>query len=401
MLTMLASKTTMLNGLKTAVPLVAPPCSHRVFATSRRDFYDVLGVPRSASENDIKKAYRKLALKWHPDRNPDNRAEAEKNFREISDAYSTLSDKASRANYDATNGYGYSGGPSSGGYGSPFGGFPGGFAGGRPGGVHHHDVNPEDLFRSMFGGMGLEQVLKSSNFATLSEKDLENLMRMASMQHAAQTRGGGAPGGGGSGGSGSGASYQPPMNGSGFMNNFGPNTPRAVTMQQIFEKNGRLVKRTTTTFHRPDGKQEQQVAEEDLGPSVSQMGGQGGGSSDGNKGGQGAMGGFNPGGFFGMPPFGGGFRTASTATAAAASAASGGDTGAEAKGETSSTPYKTDVRDAVPHSSLGEMLLKLAAIGRLSGLSFRKSMAEGPMMPHPSIHGHARAASTSRRPRLS
>uniref|UniRef100_A0A8B9LTN5 J domain-containing protein n=1 Tax=Astyanax mexicanus TaxID=7994 RepID=A0A8B9LTN5_ASTMX len=54
------------------------------------DYYDVLGVSRSASQDDIKKAYRKLALRWHPDKNPDNKEEAERKFKEIAEAYEVL-----------------------------------------------------------------------------------------------------------------------------------------------------------------------------------------------------------------------------------------------------------------------------------------------------------------------
>lgn len=68
--------------------------------SSKADYYVVLGVPRSASESDIKKAYYKLALRWHPDKNPGNQAEAEKKFKEISEAYEVLSDKQKRATYD-------------------------------------------------------------------------------------------------------------------------------------------------------------------------------------------------------------------------------------------------------------------------------------------------------------
>ncbi|XP_005183612.1 dnaJ homolog subfamily B member 2 isoform X1 [Musca domestica] len=64
------------------------------------DYYKVLDVPRSATDTEIKKAYRKLALKWHPDKNPDNLDEANKRFRELSEAYEVLSDERKRKIYD-------------------------------------------------------------------------------------------------------------------------------------------------------------------------------------------------------------------------------------------------------------------------------------------------------------
>ena len=67
---------------------------------SKRDFYEILGVQRDASEADIKKAYRKLAIKHHPDKNPDD-ASAESKFKEAAEAYEVLSDQQKRAKYRA------------------------------------------------------------------------------------------------------------------------------------------------------------------------------------------------------------------------------------------------------------------------------------------------------------
>ncbi|RWS31521.1 dnaJ subfamily B member 6-like protein [Leptotrombidium deliense] len=64
------------------------------------DYYKILEVPRNASDADIKKAYRRLALKWHPDKNPECKDEAEKRFKEISEAYEVLSDDKKRQIYD-------------------------------------------------------------------------------------------------------------------------------------------------------------------------------------------------------------------------------------------------------------------------------------------------------------
>lgn len=106
-------------------------------ATQKRDYYEVLGVARDSSDDDIKKAYRKLAVKYHPDKNPGDKA-AEEKFKELGEAYEILSNADKRAAYDR---YGH-GAFAQGGVGA------GGFGGG--GGFH----DPFDVFREVFGGGG-------------------------------------------------------------------------------------------------------------------------------------------------------------------------------------------------------------------------------------------------------
>ncbi|MGH8102637.1 MAG: DnaJ domain-containing protein, partial [Chthoniobacterales bacterium] len=68
-------------------------------ATQKRDYYEVLGVDRNASGDEIKRAYRKLAVQYHPDKNPDD-AHAEEKFKELGEAYDVLMDAEKRAGYD-------------------------------------------------------------------------------------------------------------------------------------------------------------------------------------------------------------------------------------------------------------------------------------------------------------
>ena len=81
---------------------------------AKRDYYDVLGVERTCTEIELKSAYRKLALQFHPDRNPNN-PDAEEKFKEVSEAYAVLADSEKRAVYDRYGHAGLGGGPADGG----------------------------------------------------------------------------------------------------------------------------------------------------------------------------------------------------------------------------------------------------------------------------------------------
>ena len=105
---------------------------------AKRDYYEVLGVGKQATDDEIKKAYRKIAIKYHPDRNPGNK-EAEEKFKEAAEAYSVLSDKQKRQQYDQ---FGFDGPNMEGG----FGGF------GDAGGFSMDDIF--SMFGDVFGGRG-------------------------------------------------------------------------------------------------------------------------------------------------------------------------------------------------------------------------------------------------------
>ena len=116
----------------------------RLLSTSYLDPHDILGVKRGASPDDLKKAYRKLAMKHHPDRNPDD-PEAERKFKEASEAYNQLSSGGGGSSQQGFPGGGGGGFPGGGG------GFGGGFGGGGPQGFGNADA--ERLFRDLFGEM--------------------------------------------------------------------------------------------------------------------------------------------------------------------------------------------------------------------------------------------------------
>ena len=131
---------------------------------AKKDYYDVLGLNRDASEEDIKKSYRKLAMKWHPDRNPDN-PKAEEHFKEAKEAYEILSDGQRRAAYDQ---FGHAGVDASaaagaGAAGAGFGGFADAFG---------------DIFGDIFGGgRGRTSVYRGADLRYNLEISLEDAAR--------------------------------------------------------------------------------------------------------------------------------------------------------------------------------------------------------------------------------
>lgn len=132
--------------------------------SEKRDYYEILGVERSASEGEIKKAYRKLALKYHPDKNP-NDVEAEEKFKEAAEAYEVLSNAEKRQRYDQ---FGHAGVDGSGGFGG--------------GGMNMDDIFSQ--FGDIFGGFGgfsggggsRQRVVKGSNLRVKIKLSLEEVL---------------------------------------------------------------------------------------------------------------------------------------------------------------------------------------------------------------------------------
>lgn len=119
-----------------------------------KDYYQILGLQKGASEDEVKKAYRKLAVKWHPDKNPSNRERAEAKFKEVGEAYDVLSDPEKKQVYDAYGEEGLkSGAPPQGAGGQGGGGFPmGGQQGGGYQSYSFDQRQAEKIFEQFFGG---------------------------------------------------------------------------------------------------------------------------------------------------------------------------------------------------------------------------------------------------------
>lgn len=149
---------------------------------ANKDYYDILGVPRTATEEEIKKAYRNLARKYHPDLHPDKKREMEAKFKEINEAYSVLGDPKKRADYDLTGGVTFEPGR---------GGYP------PPGGVPYEDIGGfggfggfEDIFGEIFGsgarrrrgrpGADLEHHLELDFLHSVKGADIKVTVRRAS-----------------------------------------------------------------------------------------------------------------------------------------------------------------------------------------------------------------------------
>ncbi len=137
---------------------------------SKRDYYEVLGVSKSASADEIKKAYRKQALKYHPDKNPGDKV-AEEKFKEAAEAYEVLSDANKKARYDQFGHAGMGG--------------AGGFGGGFGGGMNMEDIFSQfgDIFGGHFGGSfggfgggGGRQQLRGSNLRVRIKLNLEEMV---------------------------------------------------------------------------------------------------------------------------------------------------------------------------------------------------------------------------------
>ncbi len=249
-----------------------------------KDFYEVLGVSKDANESQIKKAYRKLALKYHPDKNPGN-PQAEEMFKAVSEAYETLGDAQKRREYDQIQ--------AGGGFGNDFESFGGSGFGGNSGGFSNHrhhqrhafgmnqahdlframfqDMMDDDFFGSAFGGHQQQRGARSNGRnATRSNSNNTNRVQdpFSTMMGGMGGFGGGfgsmfdemenaMRGGGGGGGNGftSMSSFSSSSGG-------GMGAGRSVSTSSFTGPDGRTVTKTTTTIRHADGSVETHSSED-------------------------------------------------------------------------------------------------------------------------------------------
>jgi molecular chaperone DnaJ len=146
----------------------------------KRDYYEVLGLKKGASDDEIKKAFRKMAMKYHPDKNPDDK-KAEESFKEVNEAYGILSDKEKKDLYDK---FGHAGVDPNSGFGAGGGGF-GGFGGAGGAGFDFSDLG--DIFGSFFGGGGGSSSARRRN-APRKGTDLQVTLRITFNEAAFGTK---------------------------------------------------------------------------------------------------------------------------------------------------------------------------------------------------------------------
>eukprot|EP00033_Pygsuia_biforma_P001708 GCRY01001914.1.p1 GENE.GCRY01001914.1~~GCRY01001914.1.p1 ORF type:complete len:190 (+),score=21.64 GCRY01001914.1:214-783(+) len=122
-------------------------CFFGILESKESSYYETLGVKTNASQQEIKKAYRTLAMKWHPDKNPDNREEAEVKFRSIAEAYEVLKDEEKRQIYDLSD---------------PFAGFDFDFSGFDPSSIFQDAFQGVDLGSFFSFGSGSQHTVKTN-----------------------------------------------------------------------------------------------------------------------------------------------------------------------------------------------------------------------------------------------
>ncbi|ORY23351.1 hypothetical protein BCR39DRAFT_600833 [Naematelia encephala] len=211
-------------------------------------YYKTLGISKDATEADIKKAYRKESLKWHPDKNPgEKRAAAEERFKKVGEAYEVLSDPQKRELYDQLGEEGLKGG----GGGPPGGGFGGGFPGGGGGGTsfQYSATDPNDIFNAFFGGGGggAEEMFGGMGGGRGGPRMRSS--RMGGGMPGMGGMGGGMPGGFGGQESPGGAAPPPPGE---------IVKPLALTLEELY-KGG--TKRLKITRHMRNGTSEEKILE--------------------------------------------------------------------------------------------------------------------------------------------